>query len=413
MFLERAKSTYRKIYSTPEANPDLMRFEVSAALSQMEPNSLRNRSNNEGREKVGISQKKLLYVYVPQIRAHSSSDVQLSAFSLDGEYHRTNSPNPRSKTTFGKRRDKRVQGTGPDAVNIYFEQIVKIPLLNAEDEIRLAKLMKKGTKAKQRLLTPASPKDQAKLQQEIDEGEKARKAFTASNFLLVVSIAKRYKGYGVPLLDLIQEGNLALMRAVEKFDHTRGFRFSTYATLWIRQAVGRSIAGQGREIPMPILWNEDLRKLEKKQIQLYAILGHEPSLDELANHLGWGMGKILDLLALQSENFHSLNTTGREDDGMGVEWGEKLDVRSPDRVPEELYGELDEGLAVVALSMPFREWRVLAYKLGLRDGIRYTVPEIAIKFGLSRQRITQITKEALQRLRNPQRSERAKELLGL
>ena len=305
-----------------------------------------------------------------------------------------------------------------DTISLYLKEVSRIPLLTAEDEIELARMMRRGERAQRKLARASadstnhtlSEAEVRKLQQQVEAGEEARKKLTRANSRLVISMAKKYIGQGVPFLDLIQEGNMGLMKAVEKFDHQRGHKFSTYATWWIRQSITRAIADQGRTIRVPVHMNDRIRRLYRVSRRLEQELGREPTVEELAEEMGLSPEKVERIIEISQRPLSLEKPVGEEKDSELGEFIEAQDVPDPDdEATREL---LREDIEELLTSLTPREARVLALRYGLMDGHSYTLKEVGEKFGLTRERIRQIENEALQRLRHPQRSRKLRDYLN-
>jgi len=290
-----------------------------------------------------------------------------------------------------------------DPMTLYLREIGRYSLLTADDEVALAKQRERGEQAARRLEQGIDDMDmQDQLRQEMDRGKHARDRLIQGNFRLVISIAKQYQGYGVPFLDLIQEGNLGLMRAIDKFDHRRGFKLSTYATWWIRQAVGRAVADYGRNIRLPVHMNERLRRLYRLSQRLEQELGRKPSTEELAEEMRIPPGKIQAMLGLSQDTLSLEMPVGEEQESeLGQFIEDEISPAPDDRASHELLHE-DVEEALETLSP--RESRILRLRFGLYDGHSYTLEEVGRKFGLTRERVRQIEKHALRRLRHASRS---------
>ncbi|MFQ5595397.1 MAG: sigma-70 family RNA polymerase sigma factor [Anaerolineae bacterium] len=305
-----------------------------------------------------------------------------------------------------------------DTISLYLKEVSRIPLLTAEDEIQLARTMRRGERAQKKLMRASSDstsdkltaRDQMRLQQQMEIGEGARKKLTRSNSRLVISMAKKYVGQGVPFLDLIQEGNMGLMKAVEKFDHRRGHKFSTYATWWIRQSITRAIADQGRTIRVPVHMNDRIRRLYRVSRRLEQDLGRAPNVEELAAEMGLAPDKVERIIEISQRPLSLEKPVGEEKDSELGEFIEAQDIPDPD--DEATLELLREDIERLLTSLTPREARVLELRYGLIDGHSYTLKEVGEKFGLTRERIRQIENEALQRLRHPQRSRKLREYLN-
>lgn len=300
-----------------------------------------------------------------------------------------------------------------DAVSFYYRDVRPIPLLSRDEEVELAKRIESGEEAKQRLKETNGELDaqeRARLKEEIDQGEEAFDTLVQSNFRLVISIAKQYSGHGVPLLDRIQEGNLGLMRAAEKFDYRKGYKFSTYATWWIRQAVNRTSADQGRTIRIPIHMKDRIRRLNRVSRELEKQLGRRPTPEEIAAEIDLSLDQVE--LALEAKK-HPLSLempAGDEDDRELRELLEDVDIPDPSKEAE--HASLSEEVEEMLSSLSAREARIIKMRYGLNDGREYTLKEVGERFGLTRERIRQIEQQALRKLRHPRRSRRLRAYLN-
>jgi len=299
-----------------------------------------------------------------------------------------------------------------DVVGLYLKEMSTVPLLNMEQEVDLAKRIEAGKKARRNLnkFNGRTPLDK-KLQFEavIEDGRLAREHLIRANTRLVVSIAKKYMGRGVPFLDLIQEGNLGLMKGVSKFDYRRGFRFSTYATWWIRQTITRSIADQGRTIRVPVHMIDRIRLLYKTAHTLEQKLGHPPTVEDLADEMNEELDKVDWMLRVSWLPLSLESPVGDEDDselGMFVE-----DENSPSPSQAAYKNMLEQKVHEVLGTLSPREARILRLRFGLENGRAYTLEEVGEKFGLTRERIRQIEGKALRRLRHPMRARQLREYL--
>ena len=308
-----------------------------------------------------------------------------------------------------------------DPVRMYLKEIGKVPLLNPDEEIVLAQAMSAGAEAKARLdeleeqrkngETPEiSPEEEAQLRKVYQKGESSKQKLAEANLRLVVSIAKRYVGRGMLFLDLIQEGNLGLIKAVEKFDYTKGYKFSTYATWWIRQAITRAIADQARTIRIPVHMVETINKVIRVSRQLLQELGHDPSPNEIAAEMGMPVEKVREILKIAQEPV-SLETP----------IGEEEDSHLGDFIPDEGASEpseaasftlLKEQLMDVLSTLTPREEKVLKLRFGIEDGRTRTLEEVGKEFNVTRERIRQIEAKALRKLRHPSRSKKLKDFLN-
>ncbi|MBA4383989.1 MAG: RNA polymerase subunit sigma [Anaerolinea sp.] len=300
-----------------------------------------------------------------------------------------------------------------DTIGLYLKEMSRVPLLNLNEETEIARRVEDGRASKKELdrSNGSCPPDRKLLLQSlIEDGILAREHLIKANTRLVVSVAKRYVGRGVPFLDLIQEGNLGLMKAVEKFDYHRGFRFSTYATWWIRQTITRSIADQGRTIRVPVHMVDRIRQLYKVTHEMEQILGRIPNSAELADKLDLPIDKIewmlqVSWLPLSLES--PIN-----DDEEDSELGQFVEDQFTPSPMDSTYAKLlREKIEEVLDTLPPREARILRLRFGLENGHNYTLEEVGEKFGLTRERIRQIESKALRRLRHPRRSRQLREYL--
>jgi RNA polymerase primary sigma factor len=297
-----------------------------------------------------------------------------------------------------------------DTVSLYLKEISRIPLLRAEQEVEYAKAMEAGKRARYQLnRNGVSASERARLEAKIRAGELARQKLIKANFRLVVSIAKKYIGRGVSFLDLIQEGNIGLIRAVEKFDYHRGYKFSTYATWWIRQAITRAIADQGRTIRVPVHMCERINKLTRVSRQLVQELGREPSPDEIAKELGTTPKKVERIIKISQRPLSLEMPVGEEQDShLGDFIPDESTLGPTDAASHQL---LREQMEEVLTSLSPREGRVLQLRFGLKDGKSHTLEEVGKKFGVTRERIRQIEAKALRKLRHPSRSRKLRDYL--
>ena len=299
-----------------------------------------------------------------------------------------------------------------DTVGLYLKEMSRVPLLTTEEEIDLAQRIEAGRKAKIKLAEKNEnipPKTFQKLETLVRGGFAAREHLIKANTRLVVSIAKKYIGSGVPFQDLIQEGNLGLMKAVEKYDYKRGFRFSTYATWWIRQTITRAIADQGRTIRVPVHMIDRIRQMFKAARSMEQRLGHPPSPEELADELCVSVRKVQWMLKVSWLPLSLESPVGDEEDselGMFVE-----DTSAPTPTQSAHQNMLQDKVEEVLSTLSPREARILRLRYGLDNGKAYTLEEVGHKFGLTRERIRQIEGKALRRLRHPRRSRQLKDYL--
>jgi RNA polymerase primary sigma factor len=297
-----------------------------------------------------------------------------------------------------------------DSVALYLKEISRIPLLKGKEEVDLAKSIETGKKAALRLnQTTPDIKARERLLRQVQLGQQARCKLIESNFRLVVSIAKKYLGHGVSFMDLIQEGNIGLIRAVEKFEYQRGFKFSTYATWWIRQAVSRALADQGRTIRIPVHMGERITQLSRVSRELIQRNGIEPSESEIAAEMGVTM-RLLERIRQAAQFPLSLEMELGEDQDNTL--GDFIEDNSnPAPNDTAIHNVLSERIDDVLGSLSARESRVLQLRFGLYDGRAYTLEEVGQKFGVTRERIRQIEAKALSKLRHPRRSRRLRDFL--
>jgi RNA polymerase primary sigma factor len=332
------------------------------------------------------------------------------------------------------REDTLVQATS-DPVRMYLKEIGKVPLLTAEEEVILAKKIDAGLEAAAEMgpgkasfetltalcfkaaLEEPNPRDKKMapertleiLHRVEREGQIAKKKLIEANLRLVVSIAKRYVGRGMLFLDLIQEGNLGLIRAVEKFDYSKGFKFSTYATWWIRQAITRAIADQARTIRIPVHMVETINKLVRVQRQLLQDLGREPLPEEIAHEMDITADKVREILKVSQEPVSLETPIGEEEDSHLGDFIEDADAIVP--VDAASFILLQEQLESVLHSLSNREKKVIELRFGLIDGHQRTLEEVGQEFGVTRERIRQIESKTLSKLRHPSRSQKLRDYL--
>jgi RNA polymerase primary sigma factor len=300
-----------------------------------------------------------------------------------------------------------------DTVGLYLKEMSRVPLLNVEEELDLAKRIERGKSARRELTrtnggTPAARRQE--LEGYAGDGQAAREHLIKANTRLVVSIAKRYMGRGVPFLDLIQEGNLGLMKAVEKYEYQRGFRFSTYATWWIRQTITRAIADQGRTIRVPVHMVDRIRQLYRTTHEMEQKLGRIPTTDELAEEIGVNTNKVEWMMRVSwlPLSLESPINDDEEDSELGMFIEDQV---TPTPIQSTYANLLREKVQEVLDTLPPREARILRLRFGLENGRAYTLEEVGQKFGLTRERIRQIESKALRRLRHPRRARQLKDYL--
>lgn len=309
-----------------------------------------------------------------------------------------------------------------DPVRMYLKEIGKVPLLSAEEEIELAQKMEAGAVGKEKIAILEKRVDNVdeaeaeelrqeirNLQSDVDLGDEAKKRLAEANLRLVVSIAKRYVGRGMLFLDLIQEGNLGLIKAVEKFDYCKGFKFSTYATWWIRQAITRAIADQARTIRIPVHMVETINKLIRVSRQLLQELGREPTPEEIAEEMSLPVERVREILKISQEPVSLETPIGEEEDSHLGDFIQDDNVPVP--ADAAAFTLLKEQLVEVLGTLTEREQKVLRLRFGLDDGRARTLEEVGKEFNVTRERIRQIEAKALRKLRHPSRSRKLKDYL--
>ena len=321
----------------------------------------------------------------------------------------------RSSRARARRTDTSTVMLTGDPVRMYLKEIGKVDLLTAEEEVNLAMKIEAGTEAADKLeaaeageieLTRAEQRRLMRIEQ---VGLEAKQALISANLRLTVSIAKRYVGRGMLFLDLIQEGNLGLIRAVEKFDYTKGFKFSTYATWWIRQAITRAIADQARTIRIPVHMVETINKLVRVQRQLLQDLGRDPTPEEIGEEMGMSADRVREIQRISQEPVSLETPIGEEEDSqLGDFIEDSTAVAPPEAASESM---LREQLDQVLDSLADRERKVIKFRFGLEDGHPRTLEEVGREFGVTRERIRQIESKTLAKLRHPSRSGRLKDYM--
>jgi RNA polymerase primary sigma factor len=318
-------------------------------------------------------------------------------------------------------RGRRTRKVGPkgdnntsDTVRLYLREIGQVDLLTVDDERRLAQLIEEGKIAAARIdeiadSTTFAPGEERMLLRAVSRGERAKSELTQANLRLVVSIAKRYSGRGMQLLDLIQEGNLGLMRAVDKFDHSKGFKFSTYATWWIRQAITRSIADQARTIRIPVHMVEHMNRVTRAKRQMHQELEREPTIDEISEKVQLPPDRVRELLRISQDPLSLDSPVGDEDEASLGDFIEDESVDSPADAATRMM--LHDAVSEVLGELSDREQEIVRLRFGLDGGRAKTLEEVGQEFGVTRERIRQIEAKTLAKLRHPQRSERLREFL--
>ncbi len=300
-----------------------------------------------------------------------------------------------------------------DTVGLYLKEMARVPLLTIEQEVDLAKRIERGKESEAKLAQhngKMAAKTRAEHQGYIQDAKAARDHLIKANTRLVVSIAKKYMGRGVPFLDLIQEGNLGLMKAVEKFDYHRGFRFSTYATWWIRQTITRAIADQGRTIRVPVHMSDRIRRLYKIARQMEQDIGRKPTPEEIADEMEIDARKVQWMMRVSWRPLSLETPVGEDED---TELGSFVkDDSTPTPTQTAYQNLLRDKIEEVLSTLSPREARILRLRFGLHNGRPYTLEEVGQKFGLTRERIRQIEGKALRRLRHPRRARQLRDYLG-
>jgi RNA polymerase sigma factor (sigma-70 family) len=301
---------------------------------------------------------------------------------------------------------RELDGEG-DLVRQYLNQIAATPLLTAQQEVELSKRIEAGLYADEVLRQAGegehrlSADQRQRLRAVVDDGQRAKDHMIRANLRLVVSVAKKHSHRGLPLLDVIQEGNLGLIRAVEKFDYTKGYKFSTYAMWWIRQAIDRGIAEQTRTVRLPVHVVEQISRIARINRRLQSELGREPTLPELASATGIAEERIAELRKVSKESLSLDTPIGDDGDTRVADLIEDTDLLAAQDIVE--FSALAEQLRAVVDTLPPREALIISLRFGLHNGKPYTLQEIATRLGLTRERIRQLEKEALAQLRNPER----------
>jgi len=298
-----------------------------------------------------------------------------------------------------------------DTIGLYLKEVSRVPLLTAQEEVELAQRIERGRMAREELASSrVAKKRRRELLFLIEDGWAAREHLITANSRLVISVAKKYMGRGVPFLDLIQEGNIGLIRATKKFDYRRGHKFSTYATWWIRQAVTRAIADQGRTIRVPVHMGDQINKLLRTQHQLIQKLGRDPNVEELAEALEKQQKKVENMMKVSRRPLSLETPTDSEEDSVLGDFIEDDEIPSPEVTAT--HNLLKEHLVSVMDNLPPREVRILQLRYGILDGQAYTLEEVGRKMGVTRERVRQIEAQALSRLRHPNIKMKLRDYLG-
>jgi RNA polymerase primary sigma factor len=310
----------------------------------------------------------------------------------------TNSDTEVEPIIFGNEDDFLANIDASDAIGLYLKEATRVPLLNVQEELELAQRIERGKMAREEMVKGnITARRQHELRRLVEDGWLAREHLIIANSRLVVSVAKKYMGRGVPFLDLIQEGNIGLMRATKKFDYHRGFKFSTYATWWIRQAVTRAIADQSRTIRVPVHMGDRISRMLRTQHQLKQKFGRDPSTDELAEAMELPLIKVEQMIKLAQRPLSLQMPIGDEEDNMLGDFIEDSDTPPPDDTATN--NLLREYLGSLLDQLPPREARILQLRYGLLDGKTLTLNEVGHKMGVTRERVRQIEAQALRRLR--------------
>ncbi len=315
------------------------------------------------------------------------------------------------------RGDGRSTSTSSDPVRMYLKEIGRVPLLSAAEEVTLAKRIEAGSIASEKLADLAAAREldtlefahRRRLERSARDGEQAKSELIQANLRLVVSIAKRYVGRGMLFLDLIQEGNLGLMRAVEKFDYTKGFKFSTYATWWIRQAITRAIADQARTIRIPVHMVESINKVHRVQRQMLQELEREPTIEELAEKVGMTTARVREIMRISQDPLSLDSPVGEEDDSNLADFIEDAQAEAPAEIAARMM--LNSAVLEALGELNEREQQVVRLRFGLEDGQARTLEEVGKEFGVTRERIRQIESKTLAKLRHPHRSQKLRDYL--
>jgi RNA polymerase primary sigma factor len=354
--------------------------------------------------------------------AHDEPELQTVIVDDDDEDDEDDAARLRSRLRTVASRDMfrlsgLVAGGSSDPVRMYLKEIGRVPLLSAQEEVDLAKRIEAGTLAAERLadleasgqLAELQPGERRRLERLVQRGERAKSELTQANLRLVVSIAKRYVGRGMLILDLIQEGNLGLMRAVEKFDYTKGFKFSTYATWWIRQAITRAIADQARTIRIPVHMVESINKVHRVQRQMIQELEREPTVEELAEKVDMTPARVREIMRISQDPLSLDSPVGEEDDSNLADFIEDQQAEAPAEMAAKMM--LNSAVEEALQELNDREKAVVRMRFGLDDGQARTLEEVGREFGVTRERIRQIESKTLAKLRHPHRSQKLRDYL--
>ena len=400
--VQQKMQTLRNLLATGKKNGKLSLKEISDALSVLQLDSEEVDKIYETLENEGIE--------------IEGADVLASMGDEDSGF----SPNQVEEVTEEELVDAAALAEGfaiDDPVRMYLKEIGKVDLLSPDEEIGLAQQMLAGNQAKEALANMTDeekealdPAVMAQYEADMKAGDKAKKRLAEANLRLVVSIAKRYVGRGMLFLDLIQEGNLGLIKAVEKFDYTKGYKFSTYATWWIRQAITRAIADQARTIRIPVHMVETINKVIRVSRQLLQELGHDPSPEEIAEEMSMPVERVREILKIAQEPVSLETPIGEEEDSHLGDFIPDEDASEPAEAAS--FTLLKEQLVEVLSTLTPREEKVLKLRFGIEDGRTRTLEEVGKEFNVTRERIRQIEAKALRKLRHPSRSKKLKDFLN-
>ena len=338
------------------------------------------------------------------VAKHSGSGSDFDALVVAGKAGRRRTPPPRDE-------ELSTLAASGDPVRMYLREIGRVPLLTAEEEVDLAKRVEAGLAAAKMLESPTGlgPERLRQLRRIERAGQVSKGKLVEANLRLVVSIAKRYVGRGMVLLDLVQEGNLGLIRAVEKFDYTRGYKFSTYATWWIRQAISRAIADQARTIRIPVHMVETINRVVRVQRRLVQVYGRDPTPEEIGREMEMSADKVRDILKISQEPVSLETPVGEEDDSSLGDFIEDTDAVVPaDAASFQL---MQEQIREILHTLTEREQQVIQLRFGMADGTCRTLEEVGEEFGVTRERVRQIEAKTLSKLRHPSRSDLLRDYL--
>ena len=373
----------------------------------------------EGTDAAGVGQPAV----TDQPRTPPTSSVPIAGPPSVDRVIESRPPRPSPATRRPARIDTRSTGASnvgsgsADSVRIYLREIGRVPLLNGPQEVDLAQRIEAGAAAAERLADLSASDsleslpfaERRKLERTCRDGEEAKSQLIQANLRLVVSVAKRYVGRGMQLLDLIQEGNLGLMRAVEKFDWTKGFKFSTYATWWIRQAITRAIADQSRTIRIPVHMVESINKVHRIQRQMLQELEREPTVEELAVKVDMPPSRVREILRIAQDPLSLDSPVGEADDSNLSDFIEDLQAEAPADAAARTM--LVDAVVDAMSELNEREQQVVRLRFGLEDGQSRTLEEVGREFGVTRERIRQIESKTLAKLRHPHRSQKLRDYL--